>query len=83
MWQLSLRELPPTRFIPGNKAEARSRLGLSSSYQIVGTAGRLVPVKAHHILLRAMAELPENVDCAMALSRIWWALTGPRKRESG
>jgi glycosyltransferase involved in cell wall biosynthesis len=70
MPRLDVAVIPPgiatDRFIPGNKAEARSRLGLSSSYQIVGTAGRLVPVKAHHILLRAMAELPENVHCAIA-----------------
>jgi glycosyltransferase involved in cell wall biosynthesis len=70
MPRLDVAVIPPgiatDRFIPGNKAEARSRLGLSSSCQIVGTAGRLVPVKAHHILLRAMAELPDNVHCAIA-----------------
>jgi glycosyltransferase involved in cell wall biosynthesis len=70
MPRLDLAVIPPgiatDRFIPGNKAEARRLLDLSSSYQIVGTAGRLVPVKAHHILLRAMADLPENVHCAIA-----------------
>jgi glycosyltransferase involved in cell wall biosynthesis len=67
---LDIAVIPPgvatDRFVPGNKAEARNQLGLSSSNQIVGTVGRLVPVKAHHILLTAMAELPDNVHCAIA-----------------
>jgi glycosyltransferase involved in cell wall biosynthesis len=32
----------------------------------VGTAGRLVPVKSHHVLLRALAALPDDVHCAIA-----------------
>jgi glycosyltransferase involved in cell wall biosynthesis len=54
------------RFIPGDKTDARNRLGLPTSCRIVGTAGRLVPVKSHHVLLRALAALPDNVHCAIA-----------------
>jgi len=54
------------RFVPGDKADARNRLGLPASCRIVGTAGRLVPVKSHHVLLRAMAALPDDIHCAIA-----------------
>jgi glycosyltransferase involved in cell wall biosynthesis len=46
------------RFQPGDKAAARSALGLHPSWKIVGTAGRLVPVKGHDVLIEAMAHLP-------------------------
>jgi glycosyltransferase involved in cell wall biosynthesis len=58
--------IPTDRFIPGNKTTARDRLGLPATCPIVGTAGRLVPVKSHQVLLRAMAELPDNIHCAIA-----------------
>lgn len=70
MPRLDVKVIPPgiatDRFIPGNRIEARDRLGLPASSRIVGTAGRLVPVKSHYVLLRAMAELPDDIHCAIA-----------------
>jgi glycosyltransferase involved in cell wall biosynthesis len=58
--------IPTDRFVPGNKTEARDRLGLPAACRIVGTAGRLVPVKSHQVLLRAMGELPDDIHGAIA-----------------
>ena len=54
------------RFRPGDKAAARAAFYLDPSWRIVGTAGRLVAVKAHDVLIRAMAELPE--DCHLVIA---------------
>jgi len=54
------------RFMPGDKAASRRRLGIPADAQIVGSAGRLVPVKAHHVLIRALSQLPPQVVCAIA-----------------
>jgi glycosyltransferase involved in cell wall biosynthesis len=45
------------RFTPDGRASARAALGLSQDDHAIGTAGRLVPVKAHHDLLAAFARL--------------------------
>jgi glycosyltransferase involved in cell wall biosynthesis len=62
--------IPPAidtnRFLPGDKAEARARLGLDPNLQLVGTAGRLVPVKNHEILIDAMPALPERTHVVVA-----------------
>jgi glycosyltransferase involved in cell wall biosynthesis len=67
---LPVTVIPPgiamDRFVPGNKAAARRGLGLPLDARIVGSAGRLVPVKAHHVLIRALALLPPPVVCVIA-----------------
>ncbi len=45
------------RFKPGSRAEARARLGLPASAKIAAFVGRIQPLKAPDILLRALAEL--------------------------
>lgn len=47
------------RFVPGDRAEARLRMGLPENARIVGTAGRLEHVKGQDVLIQAMQELPE------------------------
>jgi glycosyltransferase involved in cell wall biosynthesis len=66
----SITVIPPgidtDRFKPGKKAAARARLGLDPGRPLIGTAGRLVPIKGHKILIDAMRELPERVEVAIA-----------------
>ena len=45
------------RFAPGRRIEARRVLGIASDEIVVGTLGRLVPVKDHANLLAAIARL--------------------------
>jgi glycosyltransferase involved in cell wall biosynthesis len=45
---------PPT---PSKRAEARTVLGLGEDDIVIGIVARLVPVKAHHVLLDAVAQL--------------------------
>ncbi|MEQ1698249.1 MAG: glycosyltransferase [Hyphomicrobiaceae bacterium] len=54
------------RFRPGDKAIARAAFNLDPAWRIVGTAGRLVAVKGHEVLIRAAAALP--VDCHVAIA---------------
>lgn len=46
-----------SQFVPGNKAEARSRLGIASDSILLLFVGRIQPLKAPDILLKAVAEL--------------------------
>ncbi|MCT7367560.1 D-inositol-3-phosphate glycosyltransferase [Mycolicibacterium llatzerense] len=48
-----------TTFTPGDKAEARAALGLSLDEQVVAFIGRIQPLKAPDVLLRAAAKLPD------------------------
>ncbi|NAW66874.1 glycosyltransferase [Photobacterium halotolerans] len=54
------------RFQPGNQGMARLRLGLPTGVKIIGTAGRLIPEKRHHLLIHALSHLPENVHLTLA-----------------
>ncbi|WP_052730030.1 glycosyltransferase [Photobacterium halotolerans] len=54
------------RFQPGNQSMARLRLGLPTGAKIIGTAGRLIPEKRHHLLIHALSHLPENVHLTLA-----------------
>ncbi|MUL66524.1 D-inositol-3-phosphate glycosyltransferase [Mycobacterium sp. CBMA 234] len=46
-------------FTPGDKGAARAALGLSPDEQVVAFVGRIQPLKAPDVLLRAAAKLPE------------------------
>ena len=54
------------RFRPGDKLAARAAFNLDPTWRIVGTAGRLVAVKAHDVLIEAMASLPG--DCHLVIA---------------
>ena len=47
-----------TTFSPGDKEAARAALGLSATERIVAFVGRIQPLKAPDVLLRAAARLP-------------------------
>jgi len=49
------------RFTPGNKSLARQRLGLSEHWRIIGSVGRLHPVKGQRFLVEAIRRLPDDV----------------------
>lgn len=49
-------------FTPGSKAEARARLGIDPSSPILLFVGRIQPLKAPDVLVRAAAELVRNHD---------------------
>ena len=53
--------IPPgidmSRFRPGNKLDARRRIGLDPQALLIGTTGRLVAVKGQSVLLDAFAKL--------------------------
>ncbi|WP_328406651.1 D-inositol-3-phosphate glycosyltransferase [Nocardia sp. NBC_00403] len=46
-----------TRYRPGDKAAARAELGLATDEQIVAFVGRIQPLKAPDVLVRAAAEV--------------------------
>ncbi len=56
------------RFRPGSKDAARAALGLPASRPIIGTAGRLEPVKNQSLLLEAVAQTPELSDVTVAIA---------------
>lgn len=49
-----------TRFVPGNRAEARARLGFSTDAAIVGIVATLRSWKGHRYLLDAFAQLARS-----------------------
>lgn len=54
------------RFVPAARREARLRLGCDPDVTLVGSAGRLVPVKGHVHLIDALASLPATVEAVIA-----------------
>lgn len=54
------------RFLPASRREARRRLGCDPDATLVGSAGRLVPVKGHVHLIDALASLPATVKAVIA-----------------
>jgi glycosyltransferase involved in cell wall biosynthesis len=54
------------RFSPGDPGEARRRLGLPPDRPLIGSAGRLEPVKGHAVLLAAFRRLPADTVLAIA-----------------
>jgi glycosyltransferase involved in cell wall biosynthesis len=47
---------------PSNLQSLRSSLGIGSQERLVGTVGRLTPVKKHSLFLRAAREIVQNKD---------------------
>ena len=54
-------------FTPGDRAAARARLGLPPGERIVAFVGRIQPLKAPDVLLRAAALLPPGAPAARVL----------------
>ncbi len=54
------------RFTPGDKKEARKKLGLPESVQLIGCSGRLEKIKGQKVLIHALAKLPSTVHLALA-----------------
>lgn len=54
------------RFARIGRAEARTELGLAPTVRVVGTAGRLEPVKGQRFLVEAMRHLPDEVRLLIA-----------------
>jgi glycosyltransferase involved in cell wall biosynthesis len=54
------------RFKPRDWAAARSRLGFDAAWLVVGSAGRLEPVKGHETLIGALLEMTEPIHIAIA-----------------
>lgn len=50
----------PALLDPGERAALRAQLGLSADAPVIGTVGRLVPVKDHVLLLRATAAVSQH-----------------------
>lgn len=49
----------------GTRQEARAALGLPPQARVIGTVGRLEPVKGHDVLIRALGRLPVDVCLAV------------------
>jgi glycosyltransferase involved in cell wall biosynthesis len=65
-----MQVVPPgvdmARFRIGDGAASRARLGLDPRARVIGTVGRLVPVKGHGVLIEALAALPEDAHLVLA-----------------
>lgn len=49
------------RFKPGNREAARARINLAPNAKVIGTIGRLVPVKAQDILISAIRDMRSDI----------------------
>jgi len=56
------------RFRPGDRAEARARLGWDPRRRTLLWVGRMVPVKGLDVLIDACARLPRDLDFALYLA---------------
>ena len=54
------------RFVPEDRAAARSRLGLDLEGRLLLSVGHLIERKGHHIAVEALALLPNNVQLVIA-----------------
>lgn len=68
-WQVVHSGVPLEPFRAGvvERAAARQELGLRDSAQVIGTVGRLVPIKGQIHLLDAFAQLPQDRDLHLLL----------------
>jgi glycosyltransferase involved in cell wall biosynthesis len=53
------------RFVPGDRAAARARLGIAAGKTLVGIVATLRSWKGHRYLVEAMASLPETLELAI------------------
>ena len=56
------------RFAPGDRAAARQALGIPADWSVVGTVGRLDPVKDQAGLVRAFARTPKSGKSALVIA---------------
>ena len=56
------------KFLPATEEKAKllANAGLPANLRYIGCAARLEPVKAHHVLIKAMRNLPKNVGLLLA-----------------
>ncbi|KHA62589.1 glycosyl transferase [Vibrio variabilis] len=54
------------RFKPGAKLLARQSIGLPEDAKIIGSAGRLEPVKGHDVLVEAFSHMPSSTHLVIA-----------------
>jgi glycosyltransferase involved in cell wall biosynthesis len=57
---VAYRGVDPDRFFPGDRAEARRRLGLAAGDRVLLWVGRMVPVKGLDVLLAACGRLRDR-----------------------
>ena len=57
-----------SRFGTHSRADARAALGIAPEALVIGTAGRLVPVKDHATLLEAVAQLPPHLGATLLMA---------------
>jgi len=55
-----------TRFIVGDRADARADLGLPQDKKIIGCSGRLELLKGQALLIQSLTHLPDTVHVALA-----------------
>jgi glycosyltransferase involved in cell wall biosynthesis len=55
-----------TRFVLGNRTDARASLGLPQDKKIIGCSGRLELLKGQALLIQALTYLPDTVHVALA-----------------
>jgi len=55
-----------TRFVLGNRADARASLGLPQDKKIIGCSGRLELLKGQALLIQSLTHLPDTVHVALA-----------------
>lgn len=53
------------RFAKGNRAKARRTFSLPDDVKLIGSVGRLEPVKGHDQLIEALAQLPQQYHLAI------------------
>jgi glycosyltransferase involved in cell wall biosynthesis len=53
-------------FAPGDRDAARILMGVEGNQRIIGAIGRLLPVKGHDLLIKAMTCLPSDVSLVIA-----------------
>ncbi|GAB6262491.1 glycosyltransferase [Photobacterium sp. R1] len=61
-----LNGIDTERFQPGSQEKARQSLGLPQDALLIGTAGRLEPVKRQFLLIEVLPELPHHVHLVIA-----------------
>ncbi len=64
--EVILNGIDTTRFIPGDKLNARKALALPKNAKLIGCAARLETVKNHSLIFQALRKLPKEYHLALA-----------------